>query len=240
VAKKLRIDKILSNVGYGSRAEIKVYCKKELVKVNDKVISNPGTQVDTDTDKIEFNNELVRYREFVYIMVNKPDGYLSATFDKRDPIVLDLIDSSYLAFEPFPVGRLDKDTEGLLVLTNDGKLAHRVLSPKKHVPKTYYAKIDGVVTEKDVKDFEEGVTLDDGYETMPSQLKILESGETSEIELTIHEGKFHQVKRMFESVGKKVVYLKRLSMGKLKLDETLSLGEYRELTDEEVKLIEER
>ncbi|WP_419726124.1 pseudouridine synthase [Terrisporobacter petrolearius] len=240
MAKKLRIDKILSNVGYGSRAEIKVYCKKGLVKVNDKVISNPGTQVDTDTDKIEFNNEVVRYREFVYIMMNKPDGYLSATFDKRDSIVLDLIDSSYLAFEPFPVGRLDKDTEGLLVLTNDGKLAHRVLSPKKHVPKTYYAKIDGVVTEKDVKAFEEGVTLDDGYETMPSQLKILESGETSEIELTIHEGKFHQVKRMFESVGKKVVYLKRLSMGKLKLDETLSLGEYRELTNEEVKLIEER
>lgn len=240
MAKKLRIDKILSNVGYGSRAEIKVYCKKGLVKVNDKVISNPGTQVDTDTDKIEFNNEVVRYREFVYIMMNKPDGYLSATFDKRDPIVLDLIESSYMAFEPFPVGRLDKDTEGLLVLTNDGKLAHRVLSPKKHVPKTYYAKIDGVVTEKDVKAFEEGVTLDDGYETMPSQLNILESGEISEIELTIHEGKFHQVKRMFESVGKKVVYLKRLSMGKLKLDETLSLGEYRELTDEEVKLIEER
>lgn len=240
MAKKLRIDKILSNVGYGSRAEIKVYCKKGLVKVNDKVISNPGTQVDTDTDKIEFNNEVVKYREFVYIMMNKPDGYLSATFDKRDPIVLDLIESSYLAFEPFPVGRLDKGTEGLLVLTNDGKLAHRVLSPKKHVPKTYYAKIDGVVTEKDVKAFEEGVTLDDGYETMPSQLNILESGEISEIELTIHEGKFHQVKRMFESVGKKVVYLKRLSMGKLKLDETLSLGEYRELTDEEVKLIEER
>lgn len=240
MAKKLRIDKILSNVGYGSRAEIKVYCKKGLVKVNDKVISNPGTQVDTDTDKIEFNNEVVKYREFVYIMMNKPDGYLSATFDKRDPIVLDLIESSYLAFEPFPVGRLDKDTEGLLVLTNDGKLAHRVLSPKKHVPKTYYAKIDGVVTEKDVKAFEEGVTLDDGYETMPSQLNILESGEISEIELTIHEGKFHQVKRMFESVGKKVVYLKRLSMGKLKLDETLSLGEYRELTEEEVKLIEER
>ena len=240
MAKKLRIDKILSNLGYGSRAEIKVYCKKGLVKVNDKVISNPGTQADTDADKIEFNNELVKYREFVYIMMNKPDGYLSATFDKRDPIVLDLIDSSYLIFEPFPVGRLDKDTEGLLVLTNDGQLAHRVLSPKKHVPKTYYAKIDGIVTEEDVKAFEKGVTLDDGYETMPSQLKILESGETSQIELTIHEGKFHQVKRMFESVGKKVVYLKRLSMGKLKLDETLDLGEYRELTDDEVKLIEER
>lgn len=240
MAKKLRVDKVLSNLGYGSRAELKVYCKKGLVKVNDKVISNPGTQVDTDIDKIEFNNEVVRYREFVYIMMNKPDGYLSATFDKRDPIVLDLIDPSYLTFEPFPVGRLDKDTEGLLVLTNDGQLAHRVLSPKKHVPKTYYAKIEGIVTEEDVKAFEKGVTLDDGYETMPSQLKIIESGDVSEIELTIHEGKFHQVKRMFESVGKKVVYLKRLSMGKLILDEALSLGEYRELTDKEVKLIEER
>ena len=240
MAKKLRIDKILSNLGYGSRAELKVYCKKGLVKVNDKVISNPGTQVDTDVDKIEFNNEVVKYREFVYIMMNKPDGYLSATFDKRDPIVLDLIDPSYLTFEPFPVGRLDKDTEGLLVLTNDGQLAHRVLSPKKHVPKTYYAKIEGIVTQEDVQAFEKGVTLDDGYETMPSQLKILKSDDLSEIELTIHEGKFHQVKRMFESVGKKVVYLKRLSMGKLTLDETLDLGEYRELTDEEVKLIEER
>ena len=240
MAKKLRIDKILSNLGYGSRAELKVYCKKGMVKVNDKVISNPGTQVDTDVDKIEFNNEVVNYREFVYIMMNKPDGYLSATFDKRDPIVLDLIDSSYLAFEPFPVGRLDKDTEGLLVLTNDGQLAHRVLSPKKHVPKTYYAKIQGKVTEEDILAFEKGVILDDGYETMPSQLKILKSDDMSEIELTIHEGKFHQVKRMFESVGKKVVYLKRLSMGKLKLDESLGLGEYRELTEEEVKLIEER
>ena len=240
MAKKLRVDKVLSNLGYGSRAELKVYCKKGLVKINDKIISNPGTQVDTDIDKIEFNNEIVKYREFVYIMMNKPDGYLSATFDKRDPIVLDLIDSSYLTFEPFPVGRLDKDTEGLLVLTNDGQLAHRVLSPKKHVPKTYYAKIEGIVTEEDIKAFEKGVILDDGYETMPSQLKILKSDELSEIELTIHEGKFHQVKRMFESVGKKVVYLKRLSMGKLILDEKLNLGEYRELTDEEVKLIEER
>ncbi len=240
MAKKLRIDKVLSNLGYGSRTELKIYCKKGLIKINDKVISNPGTQVDTEVDKIEFNNEIVKYREFIYIMMNKPDGYLSATFDKRDPIVLDLIDSSYLSFEPFPVGRLDKDTEGLLVLTNDGQLSHRVLSPKKHVPKTYYAKIEGVVTQDDIVAFQKGVTLDDGYETMPAQLKILKSDDISEIELTIHEGKFHQVKRMFESVEKKVIYLKRLSMGKLILDETLSLGEYRELTDEEVKLIEQR
>ena len=240
MGKKMRVDKLLSNVGVASRAELKKYCKQGLISVNGKVVNNPGVQVDSESDDIRFNGEKIVYREFVYIMLNKPDGYISATFDKYDPIVLDLIDQSYLVFEPFPVGRLDKDTEGLLVLTNDGQLAHRVLSPKKHVPKTYYAKIQGKVTEEDILAFEKGVILDDGYETMPSQLKILKSDDMSEIELTIHEGKFHQVKRMFESVGKKVVYLKRLSMGKLKLDESLGLGEYRELTEEEVKLIEER
>ncbi len=240
MGKKMRVDKLLSNVGVASRAELKKYCKQGLISVNGKVINNPGVQVDSESDDIRFNGEKIVYREFVYIMLNKPDGYISATFDKYDPIVLDLIDQSYLVFEPFPVGRLDKDTEGLLVLTNDGQLAHRVLSPKKHVPKTYYAKIQGKVIEEDILAFEKGVILDDGYETMPSQLKILKSDDMSEIELTIHEGKFHQVKRMFESVGKKVVYLKRLSMGKLKLDESLGLGEYRELTEEEVKLIEER
>lgn len=240
MGKKMRVDKLLSNVGVASRAELKKYCKQGLISVNGKVINNPGVQVDSENDDVRFNGEKIVYREFVYIMLNKPDGYISATFDKYDPIVLDLIDQSYLVFEPFPVGRLDKDTEGLLVLTNDGQLAHRVLSPKKHVPKTYYAKIQGKVTEEDILAFEKGVILDDGYETMPSQLKILKSDDMSEIELTIHEGKFHQVKRMFESVGKKVVYLKRLSMGKLKLDGSLGLGEYRELTEEEVKLIEER
>lgn len=240
MSKKQRIDKILSNLGYGSRSELKKFCKNGLVKVNGKVINNPGVQVDVENDEIIFDGEKVTYKEFIYLMLNKPDGYISATFDKRDPIVLDLIDKEDLVFEPFPVGRLDKDTEGLLVLTNDGQLAHRVLSPKKHVPKTYYAKIEGIVTEEDIKAFAKGVTLDDGYETMPAELIILKSDEISEIELTIHEGKFHQVKRMFESVDKKVIYLKRLSMGKLKLDENLVLGEYRELTDEEVKMIEER
>ena len=240
MGKKMRVDKLLSNVGVASRAELKKYCKQGLISVNGKVINNPGIQVDSENDEVIFNGEKIVYREFIYTMLNKPDGYISATFDKHDPIVLDLIDSSYLVFEPFPVGRLDKDTEGLLVLTNDGQLSHRVLSPKKHVPKTYYAKIQGKVTEEDILAFEKGVILDDGYETMPSQLKILKSDDISEIELIIHEGKFHQVKRMFESVDKKVVYLKRISMGKLKLDESLELGEYRELTEEEVKLIEER
>ena len=240
MSKKQRIDKVLSNLGYGSRSELKKICKNGLVKVNGKVINNPGVQVDVENDEIIFDGEKVTYKEFIYLMLNKPDGYISATFDKRDPIVLDLIDKEDLVFEPFPVGRLDKDTEGLLVLTNDGQLAHRVLSPKKHVPKTYYAKIEGVVTEEDIKAFAKGVTLDDGYETMPAELVILKSDEISEIELTIHEGKFHLVKRMFESVDKKVIYLKRLSMGKLQLDENLALGEYRELTDEEIKMIEER
>lgn len=153
MAKKQRIDKILSNLGYGSRSEIKKYCKQGSVVVNGSEVSNPGTQVDTENDEILFNGEEVIYREYIYLMMNKPDGYISATTDKYDPTVLDLIDLSYLAFGPFPVGRLDKDTEGLLVLTNDGKLSHRVLSPKKHVPKTYYAKIDGVVTEEDVEAF---------------------------------------------------------------------------------------
>ena len=240
MSKKQRIDKVMSNLGYGSRSELKKIWKNGLVKVNGKVINNPGVQVDVENDEIIFDGEKVTYKEFIYLMLNKPDGYISATFDKRDPIVLDLIDKEDLVFEPFPVGRLDKDTEGLLVLTNDGQLAHRVLSPKKHVPKTYYAKIEGVVTEDDIKAFAKGVTLDDGYETMPAELVILKSDEISEIELTIHEGKFHQVKRMFESVDKKVIYLKRLSMGKLQLDKNLALGEYRELTDEEIKMIEER
>ncbi|GAA0230340.1 pseudouridine synthase [Metaclostridioides mangenotii] len=240
MAKKQRIDKILSNLGYGSRTEIKKYCKNGLVVVNGATISNPGQQVDHESDEIYFEGKKVVYREFVYLMMNKPGGYISATTDKYDPVVIDLIDPSYLIFEPFPVGRLDKDTEGLLVLTNDGQLSHRVLSPKKHVPKTYYAKVSGVVGEDDIKAFKEGVVLDDGYKTMPSELVIIKSDDESEIELTIHEGKFHQVKRMFESVGKEVVYLKRLSMGNLKLDESLELGEYRELTDEEVLLIEER
>ena len=237
MGKKMRVDKLLSNVGVASRAELKKYCKQGLISVNGKVINNPGVQVDSENDDVRFNGEKIVYREFVYIMLNKPDGYISATFDKYDPIVLDLIDQSYLVFEPFPVGRLDKDTEGLLVLTNDGQLAHRVLSPKKHVPKTYYAKIQGKVTEEDILAFEKGVILDDGYETMPSQLKILKSDDMSEIELTIHEGKFHQVKRMFEAIDCKVEFLKRVSFGEINLDENLKQGEYRELNKAEMEYI---
>ena len=231
MAKKLRIDKILSNLGYGSRAELKVYCKKGMVKVNDKVISNPGTQVDTDVDKIEFNNEVVNYREFVYIMMNKPDGYLSATFDKRDPIVLDLIDSSYLAFEPFPVGRLDKNTTGLMIITDDGKFAHNILAPKKHVSKKYEVIIDIPVTKEMKKGFEEGIELIDGK--CKSSSLIITGKYTAEVTLT--EGRYHQIKRMFGCYGAKVTKLHRTQMGKLKLPKDLEVGKARELTPEEME-----
>ena len=198
-------------------------------------VKDAALHVDTVKDEVTILGEKVVYKEFMYLMMNKPQGVLSATEDKRDQTVIDLLDAEYNIFELFPVGRLDKDTEGFLLLTNDGKLAHNLLSPKKGVPKTYYAHIEGIVTEEDTERFSEGVILDDGYETKPGQLRILKSADISEIELTITEGKFHQVKRMFEAVGKKVVYLKRLSMGPLSLDESLALGSYRELTEEELQ-----
>ncbi len=238
MAKKMRIDKVLSNIGYGSRTEVNISCKRGLVVVNGEVVKKTSTQVDPENDEILFDGEKINYREFIYLIMNKPAGCISATTDKWDQTVVDLLDMEYLAFDPFPVGRLDKDTEGLLVITNDGKLSHRLLSPKKHVPKTYFAKVDGVVTDEDIKAFREGVVLDDGYKTLPGELEILKSDDISEINLTIHEGKFHQVKRMFESVGKEVVYLKRIQMGKLELDESLELGEFRELTKEELELLE--
>jgi len=233
----LRIDKMLANLGYGSRKEVKQLLKSGAVKVDDVVVKDPKQHVDTNKQSVTLNGEVIEYKEFIYLMMNKPQGVLSATEDSAQETVIDLLELEDQVYEPFPVGRLDKDTEGLLLITNDGQLAHRLLSPKKHVPKTYFAVIDSEVTDEDVKAFAEGVTLDDGYETKPGELKILKSGIRSDIELTITEGKFHQVKRMFEAVGKKVVYLKRISMGPLPLDETLELGEYRELTDDEIEML---
>lgn len=264
----MRMDKLLGNLGYGTRSEIKKFCKQGMVIVNGKEFLKSSDHVNPETDEIFFNGEKIEYREFIYLMINKPDGYLSATFDKYDSIVLDLIDERYLAFEPFPVGRLDKDTEGLLILTNDGKLSHRVLSPKKHVPKTYYAIVKGSVDEEAVAKFSEGVYIGEDYTTNPSTLRIMgqvgldeiaslkdmdaqeledvlseagiEDREFTEVEVVISEGKYHQVKRMFHAVGCEVMYLKRIQMGGLKLDESLELGEYRELTEEEIALLEEQ
>lgn len=234
---KMRLDKLLSNMGLGTRKDLKKFAKDGLIQVDGKTVKDSSYHVDPEVNVIEFDGEKIIYREFVYLMLNKPKGVVSATEDLVERTVVDLLDDQYRPFEVFPVGRLDKDTEGLLILTNDGKMAHEVLSPRKHVPKTYFAEIDGKVTEEDKRSFIQGVILDDGYKTLPAELVIIESGEQSKIELTIFEGKFHQVKRMFQAVGKKVTYLKRVKMGKLELDPSLALGEYRELTEEELALL---
>ncbi|MBS4191693.1 rRNA pseudouridine synthase [Bacillus sp. FJAT-49705] len=235
----MRIDKMLANLGYGSRKDVKKLLKDGVVQVNEQKVKDAKHHVNPEKDLVTIHGEKVEYKEFIYLMMNKPQGVISATEDIEHETVLDLLEAGDLVFSPFPVGRLDKDTEGLLLLTNDGQLAHRLLSPKKHVPKTYFAVINSEVTKEDVEAFKKGVILDDGYLTKPGELKIIKSDLTSDIELTITEGKFHQVKRMFEAVGKRVIYLQRISMGALQLDESLELGEYRELTDEEInKLIE--
>ncbi len=233
----MRIDKMLANIGYGSRKDVKKLLKSGAVKVDGVIIKDAKQHVDPENQLVTVYGEEVEYREFIYLMMNKPPGILSATEDDRQETVVDILQEEDQVFDPFPVGRLDKDTEGLLLLTNDGQLAHRLLSPKKHVPKTYFARISGEVTNEDIEAFSKGVTLEDGYHTKPGHLVILSSGPISEIELTITEGKFHQVKRMFEAVGKKVTYLKRLTMANLVLDETLELGEYRELTEEELEAL---
>ncbi|MCR8928720.1 rRNA pseudouridine synthase [Priestia megaterium] len=234
----MRLDKLLSTIGYGSRKEVKGLLKTGAVKVDGSAVKDAKVHVNPDEQEITVHGEAVSYREFVYFMLHKPQGVISATEDSLHETVLDLLELDDAVYDPFPVGRLDKDTEGLLLLTNDGQLAHQLLSPKKHVPKTYFAKINAPVAEEDAEAFRQGVTLDDGYVTKSAELKILTSGVESEIELTIVEGKFHQVKRMFEARGKKVTYLKRLSMGALLLDESLDLGEYRELTEEELALLQ--
>ena len=236
----MRLDKFLSHMGYGTRSEVKVLIKSKAIEINNTVAKNGSTHVNELEDQVSVYGEVVEYREFIYLMMNKPPGVVSATEDSRDQTVIDLLDDDVRHFEPYPVGRLDKDTVGLLLLTNDGALTHRLLSPKKDVPKVYYAKVAGRVTESDVEAFKEGVILDDGYHTKPGHLNILKSDQISEIELTITEGKFHQVKRMFQSVNKEVIYLKRLSMGALKLDNSLEEGSYRELTTEELISLEQK
>ena len=219
-------------MGKGTRSEVKKAISKGLVRVNNVIVKKPETKLDTDSDHVLFDGVLVGYAQHEYYMLNKPAGVISATEDKREKTVIDLIIERKRK-DLFPVGRLDRDTEGLLLISNDGELAHRLLSPSKHVDKVYYAKIDGKVTIEDVEAFQQGVDIGEEKLTRPAKLRVLKSGTQSEIELTICEGKFHQVKRMFQAVGKEVVYLKRLQMGTLILDESLKPGEYRELTEQE-------
>lgn len=237
MSKKERVDKVLANLGYGSRKEIKKMCKDGEVKIDGQMIKDSSYKFDPEISEISISDQEVMYRDYIYLMMNKPQGVISATYDNMHETVIDIIADEFRALEPFPVGRLDKDTEGLMLISNDGKLSYRLLSPKRKIPKTYYAEVDGVVTEEDAKAFKEGVCIisdDEEYQTLPAELKIIESGQVSKIELTIVEGKFHQVKRMFLAVDKEVIYLKRVRIGSLKLDEDLELGEYRELTKEEL------
>ncbi|MDF2945388.1 MAG: pseudouridine synthase [Bacillales bacterium] len=231
----MRIDKFISNTGFGSRKEVKSLLKAGAVKINDITVKSPQTHVDIEKDVVTLYGEEIIYREYIYLMMNKPPGVISATEDKYDETVIDLLDEEFQHFEPFPVGRLDKDTEGLLLLTNDGQLAHKLLSPKKKVPKKYFVRINTLMTNEMVTEVQRGIELDDGYLTMPGDLEILESG--NEGFITIMEGKFHQIKRMFIALGSKVTYLKRVEMAGMKLDENLELGEYRELTEDELEYI---
>ncbi|MEK0314508.1 pseudouridine synthase [Cohnella sp. 56] len=304
--KTMRLDKMLGNLGYGTRSSLKALVRQGAVTVNGVRVKDPGMQIDPHADEVVLEGERIAYRDTVYVMLYKPAGYVSATEDNRDVTVLALLPDDLTVLSPFPVGRLDKDTEGLLLLTNDGKLSHELLSPRKHVPKTYLALVAGRVGSDDIATFATGVTLDDGYVTLPSELRVLEgdvrqpmsraeadatdqageqAGEQagdqaghppgtdatadgvigpaaaferlerepalrankaslqeaaeagsplSWIELTISEGKYHQVKRMFEAVGKKVLYLHRQTMGPLSLDGSLAPGQWRELAEEEL------
>ena len=234
----MRLDKFLGELNIGTRSEVKKYIKKSQVTVNGKIEKDPGKNISETTDEIAFKGDALTYEKFVYYLLHKPKGVISATEDK-EKTVIDLLKEKDFRKDIFPVGRLDKDTEGLLLLTNDGKLAHDLLSPKKHVDKMYFAKIRGIVTEKEVEKFSHEMTLQNGDVVKPSELKILktdEKAQTSDITLVIREGKFHQVKRMFHAVGMEVTYLKRLSVGNLTLGD-LPYGTYRPLTIEEVSLL---
>lgn len=235
----LRLDKYLADMGCGTRTQVKEYIRKGRIRINDLTVKKPEIKINTEKDSVFFDEKLISYVEFEYYMLNKPQNVISATEDKNERTVIDLIDSR-IRKDLFPVGRLDKDTEGLLLITNDGQLAHKLLSPKKHVDKVYYAEIDNIVTDDMADAFEKGILIADGVTTMPSKLVILSAAkEHSAVMLTIHEGKFHQVKRMFEAFDMKVTYLKRLSMGPLKLDEGLKPGDYRCLTLDEINILYE-
>lgn len=221
-------------MGIGTRSEVKQYIRKKQVTVNHLLPKGPELKIDTQKDQVVFQGKSIGYIEKEYFMFHKPAGCVSAVTDATHKTVLDYIHTNQRK-DLFPVGRLDIDTEGLLLITNDGMLAHELLAPGRHVAKTYYARIEGIVTRQDILTFETGIDIGEKHLTKPAVLVILRSAPVSEIELTITEGKYHQVKRMFEAVGKKVLYLKRIAMGPLVLDDTLAPGDYRPLAKEEMQ-----
>ena len=234
----MRLDKFLCEMGVGTRSEVKAYLKKGQVTVDGEIVKKPETKINENEDTICFLGQVLKYEAVQYFLLNKPAGCVTATRDNLSETVMSFLPDNRRE-DLFPVGRLDKDTEGLLLITNDGALAHELLSPRKHVDKTYYAIIDGEVIEEHIQMFLDGVDIGDEDLTMPADLNILKSDKTSEIELTIREGRFHQVKRMFEAIGCKVTYLKRISMGALCLGD-LKPGEVRTLTAEEIEKLRNR
>lgn len=231
---QMRLDKFLAQNGFGTRSEVKKLFKAGQVLVNGVPEKKSERKIDPDADVITCSGKKIEWKQFVCLMFHKPAGCITATEDKNQKTVMEYITHDRKA-ELFPVGRLDIDTEGLLFFMNDGDLAHRMLSPRHHVEKTYFVRTQGEVTADDAEAFKNGVDIGEKNVTMPAELKILQSGPVSESELTICEGKFHQVKRMFSVRGKEVIYLKRISMAGLSLDPTLAPGEWRELTTEETE-----
>lgn len=232
--KMLRLDKYLADMGVGTRSQIKEMVRRKQIQVNGAAVLRTDGKITPGIDEVIVSGRKIEYLTHEYYMLNKPAGVVSATKDSHDRTVLDLLTKKQRK-DLFPVGRLDKDTEGLLLITNDGELAHRLLSPKKHVEKQYFARITGRVTDSDVRQFAKGLDIGDEKRTLPAGLLILSADEGSEVIVTICEGRFHQVKRMFEAVGKTVSYLKRTAMGPLVLDDSLALGDYRKLTKEEIE-----
>lgn len=232
----MRLDKFLTLVGCGTRSEVKKLLKNGGITINGIPEKKPERKIDPDQDEVCMGSRHLVYEPFVALMFHKPAGCITATSDRQQKTVMDYINHERKD-ELFPVGRLDIDTEGLLFLMNDGVLAHRMLSPKHHVEKTYFVRTQGVVTEEDARAFENGVDIGEKNLTMPAKLRILKSGEISESELTICEGKFHQVKRMFAARGKQVIYLKRISMAGISLDESLAPGQWRTLSEDEIRAL---
>lgn len=227
----MRIDKFLANMGVGTRTEVKQLLKKGNVTVNDKKEKSPKTQINPDTDTVSVNETQIQYIDKIYLMLNKPKGYLSATEDNNQQTVIDLVEE-FRYLELFPVGRLDKDTEGLLLITNDGQFNHQLMSPTKHVSKTYEVISEKTITKNDIESFKTGIELNEGL-AKPAQL--VEGDEKNKSFVTIYEGRYHQVKRMFHAIDNEVLALKRISIGDLKLDSALAPGEYRHLTQQEFK-----
>ena len=234
----MRLDKLLAHAGYGSRKDVKELLKKKRVKIADKVVVKGNVHVDPKEQIVTVDGDTIDYEKYVYMIVHKPQNYISATVDDKDKTVIDLVPEKYQHYDLAPVGRLDKDTEGLILLTNDGMLNHIITSPKTEIYKTYYAKVDGQVTEDHIGQFRNGVVLDDGYKTKPAYLELVQSGTTSEIQLSICEGKFHQVKRMFRAIDMEVTYLKRLRIGDISLDKDLTIGKTRLLNEAELAYME--